>query len=219
MTTKAEAVNRILRRVGKTDQAEPSLTKATYETVDGPTGTSLASYAERLLDQENGSLQTRGWHWNTEYDVDLSPDPSTDKIAMPTPKAWATGQILRIDTYGSNRHTDVIPKDDSGTTRLFDLGENSFVFTSTITVTYVYEVRFDHIPDVAVDYLVAKTALIFNRTYVNNQGVDQLLQADISDSDVRMKQQELDSQDWNILDTAEAHRIRGRRKNTIRRNF
>ena len=47
MTTKTEAVNSVLRAVGKFDQAEAGAND--WSTAEGASGSSMASYAERFL--------------------------------------------------------------------------------------------------------------------------------------------------------------------------
>lgn len=60
--TKLEAVQEVLRRNGM--EPGPAL---------DPTGPSMMGKAERILDAEELAIQTRGWHYNTKYNVEVSP--------------------------------------------------------------------------------------------------------------------------------------------------
>ena len=60
MKTTLESVNEILRRLGKSPVSSLHA---------GP----LATRAQRALEDENRALQREGWHFNTKYNVTLSP--------------------------------------------------------------------------------------------------------------------------------------------------
>jgi len=219
MTTKAEAVNSILRKMGKTQEATGPTTYSTYE---GPTGSSTASFAERFLDTCDLTTQTKGWYFNTEYDVELTPDPETSKIDLPTPIGETTGTILKIDTWGSDQSKNVIIKDDidgdpSGVCRLFDLDNNVFTFTSSLKVIYSYQTRFDLIPSLFVDYMVAKAAYELNAAFLFNPKIMTILHQEVGRAEANMNRTNNEQEDFNVLETQEARAIRGRTGSTSRR--
>tara|TARA_R100000458_G_C8251397_1_gene228286 strand:+ start:305 stop:1006 length:702 start_codon:yes stop_codon:yes gene_type:complete len=227
MTTKAEAVNSILRRLGKFDQAEANTAQPYDETKEGATGTSTASYAERFLDTCNRSTQSQGWYFNTEYDVEVTPDGSTKKIALPTTIGGAVHDhvedILNIDTWGADAFKNVIIKHattgtgEAGTPYLFDLDDNTFEFDSSIKVVYTYLCRFDLIPEAFVDYMVAKSAFEFNAAFSINPPIQTVLAQEVQRTDALMKRANNQQEDFNVLETQEALAIRGRTGYTSRR--
>jgi hypothetical protein len=217
MTTKAEAVNSILRKLGKPDQATPHSGNPTFQTTDGATGSSTASFAERFLDTCDLTTQTKGWYFNTEYDVELAPDGGTSKINLPTPIGDTTGTILKIDTWGSDQFKNVIIRNDGGTDRLFDLDDNVFTFSSSLKVIYSYKTRFDFIPSHFVDYMVAKAALELNAAFLFNPKIMSLLSQDVSRTEAIMNRTNNEQEDFNVLETQEALAIRGRTGSTSRR--
>jgi hypothetical protein len=217
MTTKAEAVNSALRRLGKPDQAEPHATKTTYETAEGPTGSSSASFAERFLNSCDLSTQTTGWYFNTEYDVEVTPNGSK-KIPLPTPIGDSTGAILRIDGYGTDAGKNIIIRDDSGTLGLFDLNDNTFEFGSSMKVIYTYQTRFDYIPTPFVDYMVAKAAYELNAAFLFNPKIQSILGQEIARTEAMMRMNHNEQEDWNVLGTPSAAAIRGRSNYTTRKS-
>ena len=220
MTTKADAVNRVLNLVGKMDQAKPAGGVSPVEktnTAEGSSSSSTASYVERFLDRCERQLQEKGWYWNTETDVTLTLTAG-NQANLPTP-AGGTGEILRIDTVGSSRQVPVVIKDDNGTDRLFNLKDNDFTFDSDLKVEYQYRVRFDYIPETFMDYVIAKTALDVNMAYQFQPEMQSQLAMLVGRQEMLMHKDQINQGDVNILATSEATAIRGRFSHTSRRGY
>lgn len=220
MTTKADAVNRVLNLVGKMDQASPAGGGSPAEktdTAEGSSSSSTASYVERFLDRCSRQVQEMGWYWNTETDVTIALT-SAGLANLPTP-AGGTGEILRIDTVGSSRRTPVVMKDDSGVTRLFNLIDNDFTFDSDLEVEFQYEVRFDFIPEPFMDFVIAKTALDVNMAYQFRPELQSQLAMLVGRQEMLMNKDQMKQGDVNILATREATAIRGRFSHTSRRGY
>lgn len=215
MTTKADAVNRVLNLVGKMDQAAPgSSPDDKTDTAEGASSSSTASYVERFLDRNEREVQENDWYWNTEYDIEIA--LIDGKANLPTP-VGGTGEILQIDTVEQSRYQPVVMKDDSGTTRLFNLTTNTFLFTSTLRVKYQYRVRFDQIPSSAMDFIISKTAYDVNMAYQFNPAMQAQLGMLVARQEMLMRKDDINQDDINILATSEAAAIRGRFSHTSRR--
>ena len=65
--TELEAVNVLLTTIGE----------APVNTLTGKQTTDVA-IAQQVLNEVNREVQSRGWHFNTEYDVELIPDTSNN---------------------------------------------------------------------------------------------------------------------------------------------
>ena len=207
---------------GKFDQAQPSVAGGNFPktaTVEGPTGSSLASHVERFMDRIERRMQEEGWHWNTETDVEITLD-ANDKAALPTPQG-GEGTILRIDTIGSSRHIPVVVKEDDtdDTLRLFNLEDNDFTFSSALRVEYIYQVRFDLMPEAAVDYVIARTAHDVNFAYQVSPNIQGMLQGTLAIADAMLRREDMRQADTNVLNTAEDAAIRGRNRYTSRRGY
>ncbi len=201
-----DAVNRVLMRLGghKTNQAQ----------LDNEEGKiSTPGLILDFLTRNNKILQQRGWHFNTEVKK-LSPDGSGE-IPIPTTVGGQTGTatILNIDAVASSKGKDVLVKNS----KMFDLKDNTFTFSSDLEVAIVYLVDLDKLPEEVIEYLVVKTAMDYNRSYKQAGALDQALAMEMVDRDRELKRMELDRADFNVLDSDEANAVRGRTRHTSRR--
>ena len=74
LTTQLEAVNSMLGHIGE----------APVDSIATPSSLPIsASTALTILDEVSREVQSDGWHFNTEYDVTLSPDAgNSNKICL-----------------------------------------------------------------------------------------------------------------------------------------
>lgn len=189
MTT-LEAVNFILRQAG-------GLPVANLNT-GGP---SREAEAERCLDVEELRIQTRGWVYNTRRDVVLTPETSDSKIHIPP-------GVITIDSYGQDAWRNVT---QLGAV-ILDLDNNTETFNSSLHVEYILRYDFDCIPEPVAQYIACEAAL----TFCQNQGVRDLarivtLRQDRDRALGAAERSDGNTADANILDTAEAMRIKGNR--------
>jgi len=185
---KVDAVNAVLRRVGL-----PPVSSLDTG------GLSAAAHAERFIDGANRSCQARGWHFNTRRGVTLSPDPVTNKIAVPA-------ATFHIDTHGQSKHIDVTVVGGN----LFDVDNNVDTWTQDVVVTYVVLSDFDDLPEAFADYVVTESAYQFNRFHKKDQALDSMLRDELAVRWTRVRQLDGDLADVNVLDTGEMIQMRGR---------
>lgn len=122
--TKLEACSEVLRAVGRQGVS-------TLDTGGG----SEASRAERVLDSMTLQVQTDAWYYNRRFRVTLSPD-TDGHINMPT------GAIVAdMDNPWTAR-----PQFTQLGDRLFDVTNNTDVFTASVRVEYSLRYDFDCIP-------------------------------------------------------------------------
>lgn len=140
--TKLEAVREILRSAGLGEA--PALDTG---------GASNASFAERLLDEQDLEVQTDGWLFNTRTKVRLTPDIA-GIIIMPA------GSIT-IDSDDVDYYRNITQLGR----RLFDLDKNTGVFTDPITVTYTIRFGFDCIPQPVQKYITRRACERYNDQY------------------------------------------------------
>lgn len=224
MTTRTEAVNQILRAVGKFDQATTASVNSQtgdQSTAEGVTGSSFASYAERFLDQCDVNTQSLGWYWNTEFNREVTPDVD-GYVAVPSPiGAGGTPKILSLDSTAEDSDKHVLVKycDVSNKVgeKLYDLKNNTFIWAGPFKVKFTYQAPFQLIPESVVNYLVSKSALELNMAYQLNDAATGLLSRQAILADARMRRDNIEKADVNVLETYEAEAIRGRTRATSRR--
>lgn len=196
MTTELNAVNTILSGIG-----EPPVT-----TLDGQTNAD-AAIAQNILLEINREIQTMGWHFNTQFDVEFQ--PNTDgEIVLPT-------NVVRID---------IDPRVRSGTpdmvsnltdnrditqrgTKLFNKTKNTFVFEKNVKVTVVYLLEFTELPEAARRYITVKAARVFQDRMVGSQKHHNFTRGDEIRALALMKEFEMDTADYTIFGNYDTLRI------------
>ena len=189
--TKLEAINAVLRRIGLTPVA--ALDTA---------GNSATSQAERFLDDADIEFQSRGWHFNTKVDVAISVD-GNGKIPIPA------GTIYRIDSSGGSSDIDV--RSEGGF--LYDIANNTDIFTSAVTVTYSKRADWTDLPQTFANHAISVASLNFNRAHRRDENMEKVLREEVARRWVDAKREENETDNANILNTPEMNQIRGRPKN------
>jgi len=138
-TTKLEAVNTMLSAIGE----------APVSSITG-NATADVAMAIAILDEVDKQVQSVGWHFNTEFDVVLTPNVSNE-IEVPT-------NIIRIDVTRANAPTKDITQRGS---KLYDLVEHSYTFTAQVKCDVVYLLAFTDLPEAARKYITARAARVF----------------------------------------------------------
>ncbi len=115
-----------------------------------PPFTGDVARAMRTLNEVSSSVQGKGWHWNTEVDYDLEPDDD-GFINCPL-------NTLKCDVdpnTGDSRNVALRG------TRLYDIGDHTYVFDDTVTCELVVLLPFDELPEMARRYITMRAARIF----------------------------------------------------------
>lgn len=149
LTTELEAVNLMLNAIGETRVV--TLDAATHED---------AGDALRLLRHWNMTVQEEGWRFNTRYDVLLTRD--ADGFIFPP------ANTLNIEAAGRDSDKNVSYIDG----KLFDLDNNTFVWTEDIYTTQTLLYDFGQLPQSARNYILQCAGLEFigNETPSSNRG-------------------------------------------------
>ena len=138
-TTKLQAVNQILSFMGE----------APVNSLDDATGVGDVSLAERVLDEITREVLSNGWHFNTNFDVEHTPD-SNKEIVL-------SAIVLRIDTdHGRYGTMDIAQRGN----KLYNRKGNTFEFEDPIKTTEVIELPWDDIPETARRYIVLRAARV-----------------------------------------------------------
>jgi hypothetical protein len=198
MKTTLTAVNDILRRVGK-----PPVSALDTN------GSSTHAHIERFLSDASRDVQKRGWQWNTKYNVEAAPSTNLGQINV---SDLETTDVFNIDTYGADTNKNVTRQGQF----LFDLDNNTNVFTSAVKVQYSYEVTFPNVPDAFQDWIIAKAAVEFSYSFDPDQARVQRLQNEVQNAEVHAKRAEMRAADVQVLDTPALVQVRGRPRTTDR---
>ncbi len=152
--TELSAVNSILGSIGQSP-----LTTLNYNNPE-------TAFVYNLLVEANKDVQNEGWHFNTEYNVEFSPDAVTKYISFPA-------NILRYDVHGDsvNRNVDLVRRNG----RLYDLVDHTDQFEEKINLDIVTLYSFEDVPPVFQRYITCKASTIAAAQLVSNKELVSLL--------------------------------------------
>lgn len=173
--TELEAVNTMLGAIGE-------------QPVDTLTNPGLADVitAVNILHNISREVQNRGWWFNRETNVSLTPNGS-NLILLGT-------NVLHIDS-SRNSPYDVIEK----TRQLYNLDTKAFTFTEAVECDITYFIAFESLPQSARWYITVRAARIFQ---ANRLGSSERFQYDAqleSEALNALSAVEAESEDNNVL--------------------
>jgi len=184
-TTRLEAVNTMLSVIGES----PVNTLSGSRTAD-------AVIAEMVLDEMIREVETKGWHFNTERDVELVPD-TDNRINL-------GANFVRVDLEAENAGTkDVVQRGSL----LYDKKERSYDFTATLKATVVYLLDWDDIPQSAKRYILIRAARVFQDRMVGSEKHHRFTKMDEMEALIDLKEFEGDTADYSIFDNWSVYRI------------
>jgi hypothetical protein len=184
-TTKLEAVNQILTAIGESP----------INSLLEPTSAD-ARIAEQILDEVDRTVQSAGWHFNTEKDIPLSRD--------------ASGFInLGLDVVTADVDASLYPDVDVVLRgrKLYDKKNHTFVFTQDLKGEIVYLLSFEELPQVVKQYIVARAARIFQDRVLGSTDVARGLINDEVQALAALKEFENDTGDYSVFDSYDVARI------------
>ena len=185
-TSELEAINTMLSSVG-----EPPI-----NSLDDQKNAD-AAIAGNILTEISREVQTQGWHFNSQRDITLSPDSTTNFIAV-------TSDVVRVDLYqGSSYDNRDITQRGS---KLFDKKNNTYEFSSSVKVDIIYVLSWDDMPEPALRYIVVRAARIFQDRMVGSQAHHAFTMQDEYRTLADLKEWEGDSADHTIFDNYDTYR-------------
>ena len=186
-TTKKDAVNTMLTSIGE----QP------IQNMNDLAGLSDASIAEQILDNVSRAIQSRGWIFNTDLDVPMSVDQYGEIALSP--------DILRVDTTSRLRDGD---KDivERGR-KLYDRQNQTFIFTTKVTVNQIKLLVFEDLPEPARRYISIRASRIFHDRVVGSGELHRFYQEDEMNAWQALLEYEGDVADYNIFDNYDVFRV------------
>lgn len=176
LTTELEAVNTILSVIGESPISSLQEGAAVADAVT----------AQSTLSEVNRAVQSKGWHFNTEKEFELSPAVGTGYITVPS-------NTLRVDA--TDTWIDVVQRG----TRLYDRTNHTYAFSQSIKTDLVVLLPFDELPETARYYITIKAARVFQSRTVGSDALFQFTAVDERDALAALKRAEGITGDYNIL--------------------
>lgn len=124
--------------------------------------------ALQTLRTTSGNLQGNRWWFNTEV-IELVPQADTGHIMLP------------VDTLSVDPITK-LPRTTQRGSRLYNLDDNSFVFTTNVTCELRRDIPFDDLPNTARAAIAAQAQLAFQNPIDGDAGKTRNLQTTFRDA-------------------------------------
>jgi hypothetical protein len=177
LTTQLEAVNSMLGHIGESP----------VDSIATPSALPIsASTALTILDEVSREVQSDGWHFNTEYDVTLSPNASNNIVLA--------SDIIEADV--DDHSSDIVCR---GLT-LFNRKDNTSTFTSDIKVTLTRLLAWDSLPEPARRYITLRAARILQGRIVGSRELEALIARDEYTAKARLEEFDSKNADRTIFD-------------------
>lgn len=196
-TTRLSAVNHMLSAIGESPV-----------TVLSPPATDDVTFAVNILDEIDLEVQTKGWHFNVDYDIVLVLDGAS-KFAIPA-------DFARI-VVDSARHpnVDLTWRDDAGTLRLYDKKNQTFVLKAGMKAEIVKLVDFEKTPQAYRRYVSVRALRVFQDRVQGSNAHHVYSQRDELLAWKTLKQHEGLADTRTIFDNYSAARVIDRRYPTV----
>lgn len=141
-------------------------------------------------------VQNEGYFFNTDYSFEFIPD-GDGFIATPP-------NLLRVDSGNTKNRNRIVIKNN----KLYDLKEQSFVFTQNLKAQAIWIVNYDELPFNAWNYIAHRSARLFQKATVNSPDLDTSAKENEAIALELLKREHIKYMDYNLLG-----RVSNRNKN------
>jgi hypothetical protein len=145
-----------------------------------------AQMAVDIIDETNMSVQSVGWHWNTEKHT-ISPDVN-GHILLPE-------NTIRVDTIDDDVGTDVIQRG----LKLFNKDTSTFVFTKALKLQLSVILDYDTLPFSARQFVAIRSARVCQQRLLGNETLYKFDRDDENRAWAVLMQEEAETKNANVL--------------------
>lgn len=145
--TELEAVNILLGTIGESP----------VNSLDAGSAVADSVIARATLAEISRTVQSDGWHFNTDEGILLYPDLN-GFINLPA-------NCVKVDTTGEDELTDVVARG----VRLYNKTAGTYVFTQQLRVDMVTLLDWDELPQPARYYITIRAARVFQNRAVGSE--------------------------------------------------
>ena len=175
--TELEAVNEILSAIG----SSPVLS---IEGDDAKLNVDIIN-AKRILEGVSKEIQSRGYNFNSSYNVYLQPNTMSNQVPCPPSYLgfFGTGyKLVRREGY------------------FFDMNTQSGDFPEGLIINLIVEVPFEELPEVFRKYITIKACRIFQARYLGSAELDGHLMTEEAGAYADIVDYDLVSGDYNVFE-------------------
>ena len=151
-TSKLQAVNKALQMMGESP----------LNSLQGLLG--LGNLAETTLDSVSRKVQVEGWSFNTDYQMTLTRDSTTNEISVGT----NVSRVV-IDPY-EYYDVDVVQRGS----RLYDRKNNTYVFSIDLKADMTVILDWDDLPEHARVYIMTKAGKELQENMIGSKDLTEI---------------------------------------------
>ena len=137
-----------------------------------------------IMSNISRDMQTKGYWFNKETGVTLSPSAATNTIVLP----FNTLSMEAVDKSYVMRGLTV-----------YDRTNRTKTITSDITADLVLMLEFDELPQIAREYIRAASRVQYNNEYYGETNFKQELMADFQKAKTALERESLENEQLNIF--------------------
>lgn len=190
-TTKLQAVNTMLATIGSAP--------VNQLIAPGAPNSADVAIAVNTLDEVSLNIQARGWHFNTEEDIPMTPDVGTKEIYISDNVVFA--DIERENDLGGKY--DITVRNN----KLYNRKTDSYQFDEVVKLKMVRALDWDELPQAARHYITIRAARIFQDRVVGSDKHHAFTQQDEFQALGLLKKFDGDSADHSIFDNYDVYRV------------
>lgn len=176
LTSELDAVNQMLGHIG--ESPVNSIASSTSLPIS-------ASTAQNVLTEVSREVQSEGWFFNYEKNVELIPSNSTITVGE---------DVLDLDPI--DKQVDIVQR---GTT-LFDRRNNTTTITETIKVNLIRLLEWTSLPETARRYITLRASRVFQGRMVGSRELEALIARDEFQARSRLLESDGSNSDKTIFD-------------------
>lgn len=199
--TELDAINQMLAAVGQapvtsidtTTDLYKKETDGTYTQLNLPTNPDVAM-ARLTLDEISRECQSEGWSFNREYEVLMTPDKNTKKIAYQK-------NVLQLDLSESPQHKAAYGNKDTIRRNgfLYDKNAHTDKWESSVYCDVLYLYDWEDVPRPIQDYIINKASAVYALRVIGDQNLYQLLFARAAESKATALEYETQQGDYTFF--------------------
>lgn len=177
LTSKLEAVNSLLGHIG--ESPVNSISDSNALPISAVTATTV-------LDETSREVQSEGWHFNTEEEVNLTPVGGSITLS---------DDVLEVDTI--DKSIDIVQRGLS----LFDRSNNTSTFTADLKVNLTRWLDWDSLPEAARRYITLRASRVFQGRMVGSRELEALIARDEYQARANLMEADGQTSDRTVFDS------------------
>ena len=176
-TSKLQAVNKALQMMGESP----------LNSLQGLLG--LGNLAEETLDSVSRKVQAEGWSFNTDYQMTLTRDSTTNEISVGT----NVSRVV-VDPY-EYYDIDVVQRGS----RLYDRKNNTYVFSINLKADMTVILEWDDLPEHARVYIMTKAGKELQENMIGSKDLTEINMVLEQEARTQFMEEETTTSEHNML--------------------